>query len=109
MAKQPTTFRDFVLVSAETSKPTMHSSHGDPRRRVEANPYTGWQWCGPGGDLHRGFRRLKDAKKDVERVHGPTDWTPEFGNRWRGEFGPAYSAGEWLDRSGASRIEPIAE
>ena len=97
--KKARTFRDFVLVMPATAKPTMHSAHGNPRQRVEANPYTSWSWCGPGGDLHEGFRRLSDAKADVERVHGKTDWKPYVGAMWRGDYGPHYTADEWLRRS----------
>ena len=96
MSKPPSTFREFVLVMPATKLPTLHHFAG--------NPYTGWSWVGPElsgveAQVHIGFRRLEDAKADVERVHGKVDWRPDIGATWRGDYGPHFTADEWMKAS----------
>jgi hypothetical protein len=91
MGKKKPTFRDFVLVMPATRGPEMH--------HFARNPNVGWSWVGHEGKVHDGFKRLRDAKADVERVHGKTDWRPDIGATWRGDYGPHFGPDEWLARS----------
>lgn len=83
------TFRDFVLVMAETKGPTMH--------HFATNPHASWGWYAR--ERHgTGFRRLHEAKDDAERVLGPVDWKGKDGNRVRGEYGPEMTPHDYITR-----------
>lgn len=84
------TFRNFLLVMPDTARNEVH--------HFATNPHTSWIWVAD-DRVSKGFKRLEEAKADAVRTFGAINWRRKDGSRIRGDYGPAMTPDEYLNRS----------
>lgn len=90
MSRKPRTWRDSVMLIADTKRNELHD--------IATNPHASWGWYARERQ-GTGFHRLEEAKADAARILGPVTWGRPTNGRILGYYGPEMTADEFLAHS----------